>query len=357
MRGQSAEDRILVRDALDGKPAARERLNARVAGPVWNACRLLAGEESEARDAFRHAIAGIQANGFGRLRLYDGSSRIETFAGLIARDLLADRLLQRFNDNADEGWSAFEQFFQADLTRIVARRLPGPDREDQRRDAYQEVCLALIADGYHRLRAYGGTGSFAGFVLHTVDHLLIDHIRRTSPRRRLPAAISRMGQLEQAVFRAVHWLGGTDRGPDLAASVARDVNPPPTAREAEAALERVRLVLPAGGGMGTAIDVPLPDELPSEAPTPEEVVLAAESERVLGSAVAALRNAATSLTDDERLYLRIALSGTDPPPAREVAKLMQRPVEEIYQIKRQVLSRLRRKIENVPDVKTWRASV
>jgi len=353
---QTAEDRKLVRDVLNGHGGARERLLKRVSGTAWNACRLLTRDEADAREALLHVMAEIQADGFRRLRPYDGSSRLETFVALIARDLVASRLLHLFTTGGDEGWAAFELFFKTDLDSMIARRLPGADRDDARRDARQEISLALVADGGRRLKAYTGVGSFTGFVLRTVDRLLIDHIRRSNPRQRMPAAIARMGDLEQAVFRADRRLGSAAGGGELAAAVARDIDPPPTAAELDRALERVRRASPDGGG-AVGVAVPLPDDLVSDSPNPEEELIAAESQRTLNSAVAALHGAVATLAADERLYLRIALSGCDPLPARDVAKVMQRPVEEIYQLKRQVFARLRRMIEHDAGVKNWMASV
>ena len=53
-----------------------------------------------------------------------------------------------------------------------------------RATAYQEVCLKLIEDDFRRIRAYGGRGSFTGYILTVVDRILIDLVRRELPRRR-----------------------------------------------------------------------------------------------------------------------------------------------------------------------------
>jgi len=296
----TADDRALVRDVLDAKPQAWDRLVCRIADTVWTACRLLTSDDAEARNAFADVIDSFHVDGFRRLRQYDGSSRIETFVALSARDILAERLLRLFKpaDSAAKGWSAFERFFGADIGRIIARRLPGADREHTRQDAYQEISVALISDDYRRLKAYRGVGSFTGFILHVADRLLLDFIRHTMPNRQ------------------------------------------PT--------------------VATALSTKLPpslEEIPSDLPSPEDALLEQEGDRLLSMATQVLRQATADLTEAERLYVHIALGGGDPIPAREVARLMRRPVEEVYKLKQRVMDRLRASLDKHPAVKTWRASV
>lgn len=285
----TAHDSHLVREVVKADAEAWARLARRVADPVWTTCRLLCDDDT-AKAAFAEVMAALRADDFRRLRPYDGSSRIETFVTLIARDVLAERLLGLFQSPAGHaGWTAFERLFGADLNRIIARRLPGPDREDIRRDAYQDICLALVADDHRRIRAYRGIGSFTGFVLHTVDRLLIDFIRRIPAQ----AALSLSDECDMA----------------------------------------------------------------SDRPSPEESLLDDEDQRLLAQAADALRRTAEALSAPEQLYLRIALGGAEPLPAREVARLMGRPVGEIYKLKQRVMSRLRTTLEQDPAVKMWRASV
>jgi RNA polymerase primary sigma factor len=225
--------------------------------------------------------------------------------------------------------------------------MPGRDFEEARRDAYQETCLAFIADGYRRIMAYGGTGSFTGFILQAVDRLAIDHIRRTATRRRMPASVAAMGEIEQAVFRLVHWEGM----PADAALIAAD-----TGHAADAvakALERIRPIQPAPITMSID-DV---EYLPSEDRTPEAMLIKAEEDRALEVAAEVLRDAAGSLSEAERLYLEIFLGNGEPLPAREMARLMGRPVAEIYKLKQRVMGRLKAALEKNPAVKLWRASV
>ena len=225
-------------------------------------------------------------------------AELETFVALVAREVLAERLLRLFlPGSVADGWSAFERFFSPDINRIIARRLPGGDHEDARKDAYQDICVALIADDYRRLKAYRGTGSFTGFVLHMVDRLLIDFIRRTIPYRSAPGGAPQSTVLTE-------W-----------------------------------------------------EDIPSDQPSPEDALLEQEGERLLSMATEVLRQAAEALSETERLYLRISLGSGEPIPAREVARLMRRPVEEVYKLKQRVMTRLRETLDRHPAVKLWRASV
>ncbi|CAA6603771.1 conserved hypothetical protein [Rhodospirillaceae bacterium LM-1] len=360
------EDLTLVRAVLAGDRQALERLLRRVAKPVWSACRLLTQDEEESQSAFIAVEEALCADGFRRLRPYNGSSRIETFVVLIARDVLAARLLQFFQTDATgKGWSAFERFFEADIRRILARRLPGGDHEDRRQDAYQEICLALVTDNFRRLKAYSGMGSFTGFVVQMVDRLLIDFIRRTSSRRRLPTAILRLGSLDQAIFRYVYWDKVSLSSEALLAAVGRDFNPRPAMAEVNEALERVRKALPPGfdpasGSRAQTISLSECEEMPAgseEHPSPEQAFLSKEAEKLLSIAATVLRETTETLSEAERLYVRIALSGEGQMPARDVARMMQRPVEEVYKLKQRVMGQLREKLEGHSAVRDWLASV
>ncbi|EME67531.1 hypothetical protein H261_23045 [Paramagnetospirillum caucaseum] len=228
---------------------------------------------------------------------------METFIVLLARECLSQRLLRLLSETrGDVGWRAFESFFGADIKRIVRRRLPSSEREQFREDCYQEICLALIADDFRRIKAYQGRGSFAGFVLHATDRLLIDHIR--------------------------HELSGRPRTEE------GDRSP-----------------------MRSALPIDAIGEIASEDPTPEGELLAIESERMLAVAGDVLKRCAETLTEVERLYVKIALTSGETVPAREVARLMRRPVSEVYKLKQRVMSRLRENLNDHPAVKNWRASV
>jgi len=365
----TAGDRALLRAVLGGDQTAAEQLLRAVADTIWTACRSLTGTEAAAREAFIAVNAALQEDAFHRLRSYDGRCRINTFVALVARDILAQRLLQLLREESNLGWSAFERFFEADIRRLILRRLPGKSCEDTRTDGYQEVCIALIENDYRRLKAYNGEGSFTGFVLHTVDRLIIDFIRSFSGRRRAPAAIERLPALEQEIFKLVYWEAVARQAEALTPQLARRLASRPTSEEIGAALERVRRDTPPGYGSsapGPARMVSLsetPDAIDKSSidgpivQSPEDIVLEQERENLLGSAAKALREVAEALPATERLYLQIALGGPEPLPARDVARLMQRPVEEIHRLRPRVLKLLKDALESRGEIKTWRASV
>jgi RNA polymerase primary sigma factor len=353
----NADDHKLVRAVLAGDAVAAERFLRAIADAVWSSCRRLTRDEGEARAAFTAVLAALRADGFRRLAAYDGRSRLATFIELFARDQLAQRLLELLREDAARGWRAFEGFFQADMRRIIQRRLPGVGNDDVRRDAYQEICVALIADDYRRLKAYAGAGSFTGFVLHTIDRVLVDFIRTFSKRRRMPAAVARLPALEQEIFRQVFWQGAAADAGKLAVDLARRVDPPPSAADIAAALERVKKALPKDHDSSTSALLEGGSQSVPAIASPEETAIAGESQNLLSIAAGALREVTATLPEAERLYLQIALGGAEPLPAREVARLMGRPVEEVYKLKQRTLKALKDALEDHEAVKKWRASV
>jgi DNA-directed RNA polymerase specialized sigma24 family protein len=302
MGPERTRDCGLIREVLAERPDAWKRFVARVSDKVWVACTLVTSTETETEAAFKDSMEALRADGFRRLRPYDGSSTLDTFITLLAREFLSERLIRLIGEPGDAGWKSFEAFFGVDIRRIIRRRLPAVDGDHLRQDCYQEICFALLSDGYRRIKAYQGAGSFTGFVLHTVDRLLIDYIRQEISGR------SRTGE--------------GDRSP-----------------------------------MRTALPLEAAGDVAMDGPTPEDALLAAERERILSLAADVLRKSTASLNDAERLYVRIALGSGEPVPAREVARLMRRPVAEIYKLKQRVMANLRETMAEHPAVKTWRSSV
>ncbi len=307
-------DLALVRASCAGDPAAGATLLRRLANVLWLTCRRLTRSEAEAREMLGEALAQISADSFLLLRGYDGRAPLETFSVLVCREVLAGRLLKLLDGDLNSAWSAFEAMFQADIHRLIKRRLPGMDREEVRREAYQEICLALIADDCRRLRAFRGRGAFGGFVLHMVDRLLIDYIRTFCGRRRVP----------------------TGRRQD------------PAAVAAPHAPRFVPLGEWSGAGDGLGAD--------ADPASPEEAMIAIEDGRLLAGAGQVLRDLARFLPHDERLYMQIALSSPTPRPAREIAKLMGRPVADVYRVREQLKRRLHDALQSHPAVREWRTA-
>ena len=290
----NAADIARLKSVQTGDAAHTARFIKAISGTVWSACRLLTRDDGETRAVFSEVMAALTANRCARLSTYAGRGTLDTFVALNVRELLVERMLRLLQSDAKRAWQAFERLFDCEIQRLIRKRFPG-GAEDVHRDAYQDVCLALIEDDYRRLKAYGGSGSFAGFVLRTVDHLLIDLMRGVLGRRRpRPKCVS-----------ADHLEGIASEG-----------------------------------------------EL-----SPEEHVIEADENHRLAAAIEALSEAMKTLPAAERLYLRIALGGNSAPPAREIARLMQRPVEDIYKLKQRVLQRLREIAASDSKIKTWRSSV
>lgn len=287
----------LVKMVIQGKPAAWDRFVARAADTVWTSCLTLMPDEATARPAFTAVFEALQANGYYRLRAYDGTASLDRFAALAARDILSTAVLNALERSQNGAWECFERFFQRDIQRIIRARLPGIDREDIRRDAYQEICCGLIADGFRRLKAYSGKGSFTGFVLQVADRLLIDAIRKIVAPRRGGVPLLDMESL-------------ADHG-----------------------------------------DLPTPDR------DPEQTCADRQTDALLAQAATALRIAAKTLSSQEQFYLHVILGDSAPLPPREVARAMGIEVEAVYKLKRHVLEKIKHRIEDQTAVKNWRASV
>jgi len=332
----------LVAAVVAGNQEASARFIDLTAAGIWAVVVALEGDGAEAEAAFLDVIARVKEDGYARLRAFDGRSRLVTYLALTAREILAERLARRFVEAPGQVWTRFERFFAAEIRRRVRQRFPRDADTGLRDDAYQEICLKLIEDNFRRIRAYSGHGSFVGYVLTVVDHLLIDLVRRVLPRRKLPAAIARLSPLDQAVYAAIAWdecpaearrvamllRGRFEPEPDLAEvgqAIARTLA---AARLERAAACRTEMV-PLDGLNQDADAFAVADP----APGPEEVLLLAEEDAARAALIAAVQQAAAALPAEERLYLQIVFSTTEPTPPREIARRMGCAVEDVYRLK------------------------
>lgn len=359
-------DRGLLAAALRGDAEASRRLLRAVADVVWTACRRVTGDRGETEVAFRDVMAALRADGFFRLKGYDGRARVSVYVALVVRDLLAERAIRLLAVDAGRGWQAFEAFFGDDIRRMTGRLLPGTSRQQDREDAYQSVCEALLRNGHQRLRAYSGRGSPSGFILHTIENLVIDFVRTILPRRRLPAAIRRLAALDQAVFRLVYWDRVDPSPTSLANHLSRPGEAPPSTVALAEATVRVREALPGGyhreaGGEGRTVTLEAAEEVglaggaeEFAVRTPEEDLVHGQSANLLERALNVLQQASPKLVAGERLYLQLALTGQ---PAREIARLIGCPVEEVHRLAQKVKRRLRDELADDDVVKKWRLSV
>ena len=219
-------------------------------------------------------------------------------SALVVRDLLLERAINLLVRDAGRGWQAFEAFFAPDMRRMIERSLPGAGNAQNREDAYQAVCEALLKNDLQRLRAYAGRGSPSGFVLHIIENLVVDFVRTIVPRRRLPAAIQRLGALDQSVYRLLYWERLEADPALLLQHLARAGEAPPTAAAVALAIARVRQALPAGyhaepRGDGQMVELSVAEDMALaggaedfRVPTPEDHLVERESADLLEQALA-----------------------------------------------------------------------
>jgi DNA-directed RNA polymerase specialized sigma24 family protein len=89
-------------------------------------------------------------------------------------------------------------------------------------------------------------------------------------------------------------------------------------------------------------------------PTPEDNLVEGQAADLLEQALHALQQALPNLAAGERLYLQLALSGE---PAREIARLLCLPVEDVHKLAQKLKRRLRDELGSADVVKKWRLSV
>lgn len=363
MTAATDPERELLQAALRGDAAAAANLTRSLADLVWTACLRVSQDKPAAEAAFRDVMTALRADNFARLKGFDGRARFRVYATLVVRDLLTERVIRLLALNATAGWRSFEAFFADDMRRIILRNLPGSNHQQNREDAYQSVCEALLKNDLQRLKAYSGRGSPSGFILHVIENLVIDHVRTIVPRRRLPAPIQRLTALEQTVFRLLYWERLAPEPKTLLPHLPRG-KPQFTEAEVAEAIVRVRAALPPGysaeaHGADKMIDISAADEsLIGDAdlavPTPEDNLLGEQEASLLEQALAVVMQALPRLDASERLYLQYALNGH---PAREIARLAGLPVETVHKLAQRVKKQLRDEIGETDAVKKWRLSV
>ena len=365
MTERTDPEQELLQAALQGDIAAATELARALANLVWTACLRVTRGGADAEAAFREVMAALRADGFARLRGFDGRARVRVYAALVVRDLLSERVIKLLALNVDAGWRSFEVFFSEDIRRIIQRNLPGPDREQDRLDAYQTVCEALLKNDKKRLRAYSGRGSPSGFILQVIENLVVDYARTIVPRRRLPASIERLSTLDQSMFRLLYWERLAPDCRTLLPHIPR-AESQPTAAEVAEAIIRVRAALPSGySAEGRGPDKMVELSVVEEAllvggsedwtePTPEDRMISGQEANLLEQALTLLQQALPRLNTTERLYLQYALNGY---PPREIARLVNLPVDAVHKLAQRVKKTLREEIGETDTIKRWRLSV
>lgn len=340
MSSDRGSDLSLVTRILAGKPEAVARFLELACPLLWSVVQKLEpGAEAEA--AVLQIIEALKANGYAKLKAFDGRAKLSTYLVLVARDVLSVRLANRLIETPRSAWRAFERFFEADLRRRIARRFP----RDQAAwdDIYQDICLKLVEDDFRRVRAYDGRGSFIGYVLTIVDRILIDHLRHHVSRRRLPAAVLRLSPLERQIYVAVVWERCPADAKRISDALRGRFDPELQLTEIGTALQHLatmavlecddtasgrRETIPLGGVAESAGML-----LADASPNPEEHLLLEEEERSRAELMAAIMEAAADLPPDDRCYLQAVFSASEPLPPREIARIMGCKAEDVYRLR------------------------
>jgi RNA polymerase sigma factor (sigma-70 family) len=77
--------------------------------------------------------------------------------------------------------------------------------ENDRNECYIFVLDSLKAENFKRLRAFQGKSKFSTYLYSLVNALAIDFKRKRYGRRRIPAAVAKLGKWAEAVYRMVCW--------------------------------------------------------------------------------------------------------------------------------------------------------
>jgi RNA polymerase primary sigma factor len=333
----------LVRGLTAGRTECVDAF-ARIAGAsIWAAVVVIEGHGAAGEAAFRRVLEAFKADGFRLLETFDGRAELSVFLKLLARQVLLDDIAASFTAAPQRAWPRFERAFGRDIRKRVARRFPRAHSSHD--DLYQEVCLRLAEEDCRRLRDFDGRGRFETYVFVLVDRMLIDLMRKERSRRRLPVAVAAMPALEQAVFVEVAWNGAPADAARICAALAPRFDAL-SEFEAARALAAVRAAIDKARSAATSAETSIDEaiegglEFADGAPDPEQQLLSQETEAARAAFLAAIRAEAELMAPDERAYVSLILSSTDPAPPRELARRMGRRVEDIRRIHARVLRRL-----------------
>lgn len=349
--GSNAEsDLALVRRLQSGHEEAWSEFVHHYSDLVYSFCALVF-PEADLEEEYLNILKAIRSDDFSLLRGFDGRAKLSTYLTLKLADLLSGRILQLFQENRDRAWAAFERFFKRDIMRIISRHgsffaNQGLGNRGAHEDLYQEICCLLVDQGYQRIRSYDGRGSFSGYIRRVVENFLRDIVRKSAGRRRLPERIQRLPELEQETFRLVHWEGRNRQ--ELFEVLQDKTGKPFPPQRIEEAISTVTSALRTRGPNGRSITadsgVSFGSKAQSEAQdynSPEVSLVEAEEQLAEEKVIELLQDALARLSVEERLYVEHRFYGDPPKPPREIARLMGRSEQEIYRIRKQVMSSLK----------------
>ena len=77
--------------------------------------------------------------------------------------------------------------------------------ENDQNECYVFVLDSLKADDFKRLRAFKGKSKLSTYLYTLINSLVIDFRRKRYGRRRIPAAVIKLGKWAEAVYRLVCW--------------------------------------------------------------------------------------------------------------------------------------------------------
>lgn len=158
---------------------------------------------------YLHLFSVLRQENFALLRVFHGRATLVTYLTLTVSNLLALHVLALFARDANRAWQAFERFFRKDTLHVLTSVFPAQAVDVSENgtpdDRYQDICLLLIEQDYHRIKAYDGRGPFAAYLRSIVRRLCVDMLRREQGRRRLPDKIKEYPAIEQDVFKHIYW--------------------------------------------------------------------------------------------------------------------------------------------------------
>jgi RNA polymerase primary sigma factor len=329
----------LVAGVKAGEPAAVQRFLDLAGAAIWPVVLTLVSEGPAAQGAFLSVLTALKANDFARLSRYDGRSRLSTFLTLVTRDVLGEEVAQLFSLDRDKAWRRFDRLFARDIRLCIRRRFPDAD-EAHHEDLFQYISVNLLDQDFRRIRAYDGRGSFGGYILAVVDRLLIDKVREEVPRRRLGAEIARLSELHKLIFAAGAWQNVPLDPERMAEALRGKIDPPPTRAALETALKQVIGAIALARSSETRIrTVSVDDEATPEIASPvanaEEALMNRQADSAREALLDMIRREAETLPADQQLYLRLLLEAPDPRPARDIARELAVPVEDVYRLQQQ----------------------